>query len=222
MTKIIKKFASTLPKSDRGFTLAETLITLVIVGVVAALTIPNMLVKYQKEEIVTKLKKEYSTLQQAINRSIADNGLPKTWDNSNGAEYFITTYLAPYLSYNKIYPVRNAYSKTMCYNGKKISIHYWRHGNAISSPESTDTASIELSDGTCIGYNPHNNFIFIDINGSYKKPNIAGTDYFIFKINQANGKIEPGYRDEYYCQKNTNGHSCADLIIKNGWQITYF
>ena len=46
-------------KIQVGFTLAEVLITLGIIGVVAAMTIPNLIAKYQKEQTVVKLKKHY-------------------------------------------------------------------------------------------------------------------------------------------------------------------
>ena len=52
--------------SSNGFTLAEVLITLGIIGVVAALTMPALIGNYQKKEITTRLKKTYSIVQQAI------------------------------------------------------------------------------------------------------------------------------------------------------------
>jgi prepilin-type N-terminal cleavage/methylation domain-containing protein len=47
----------------QGFTLAEVLITLAVIGVVAALTIPTVVRNYQKTQTVTKLKKTYSAMQ---------------------------------------------------------------------------------------------------------------------------------------------------------------
>ena len=46
----------------RGFTLAEVLITLVIIGVIASMTIPTLMNKTNKQEYVSRLKKAYSTL----------------------------------------------------------------------------------------------------------------------------------------------------------------
>ena len=60
-----------------GFTLAEVLITLGIIGVVAALTIPSLMSKYHRMTVETKLKKFYSTMNQAIKLSEEDNdGFP--------------------------------------------------------------------------------------------------------------------------------------------------
>ncbi|MDE6138467.1 MAG: type II secretion system GspH family protein, partial [Candidatus Gastranaerophilales bacterium] len=60
-------------KSRIGFTLAEVLITLGIIGVIATITIPGLITKYRRSVVETKLKKFYSTINQAIRHSIADN-----------------------------------------------------------------------------------------------------------------------------------------------------
>ena len=61
----------------KGFTLAEVLITLVIIGVIASMTIPTLMNNTNKQEYVSRLKKTYSTLAQATNRIIADAGNPR-------------------------------------------------------------------------------------------------------------------------------------------------
>ena len=58
----------------RAFTLAEVLITLGIIGVVAAMTLPSLMNKIQKRDTAARLKKFYSAMNQAINRSTVDNG----------------------------------------------------------------------------------------------------------------------------------------------------
>ena len=63
-----------------GFTLAEVLITLGIIGVVAALTLPNIITNYQKKVTVERLKKTYSTLWQAVQMSVVDNDEVETWN----------------------------------------------------------------------------------------------------------------------------------------------
>ena len=68
--EIMKKF---------GFTLAETLITLGIIGVVAALTIPSLIAKHHEKTRIVKLKKIYSQLQNAFNLAVYENGPLETW-----------------------------------------------------------------------------------------------------------------------------------------------
>lgn len=57
-----------------GFTLAEVLITIGIIGVVSALTIPSLVQKYNDRVTINKLKKIYSIYCQAYQRAITDNG----------------------------------------------------------------------------------------------------------------------------------------------------
>ena len=49
-----------------GFTLAEVLITLGIIGVVAAITLPTVIQNYQKQVLVTQLKKMYATWNEGF------------------------------------------------------------------------------------------------------------------------------------------------------------
>ena len=75
-----KKAAFTLAKGDThvahfvdvrrvAFTLAEVLITLGIIGIVAAMTMPSLITNYQKQRAVTQLKKSYTNLAEAVKRS---------------------------------------------------------------------------------------------------------------------------------------------------------
>ena len=57
-----------------GFTLAEVLITLGIIGIVSAMTIPTLVKNYQQMLLVTRFKKEYSTLSQAYKLALLDFG----------------------------------------------------------------------------------------------------------------------------------------------------
>ena len=63
-------------KNKQGFTLAEVLITLGIIGVVAAMTLPTLIANYQKKVIATKLKQTYSILSNAIAKEQALTGIP--------------------------------------------------------------------------------------------------------------------------------------------------
>lgn len=69
----------------KGFTLAEVLITLAVIGVVAALTMPNLIAKHQEKELVASAKKVYSVFSQAFVSAINENGSPESWEV--GASY---------------------------------------------------------------------------------------------------------------------------------------
>ena len=66
----------------KAFTLAEVLITLMIIGIVAALTIPSVISNYQQQEFKTGLKKAVSVLNEAIQTNIAIDG-ETPYENGN-------------------------------------------------------------------------------------------------------------------------------------------
>ncbi len=76
---------NTLAHKGRGkikaaFTLAEVLITLGIIGIVAALTMPAMMASYREKVTMNKLKKFYTTMAQVQLRAINEHGEVDTWD----------------------------------------------------------------------------------------------------------------------------------------------
>lgn len=90
-------------KKIQAFTLAEVLITLGIIGVVAAMTIPTLVTNADKKVTATKLKAFYSKINQAVKMSTAYNGEPDGWEypkNSNNYsqnKQFVDTYFVPYM-----------------------------------------------------------------------------------------------------------------------------
>lgn len=59
---------------EEAFTLAEVLITLGVIGVVAAMTMPSLVANYQKKVWVNQLKKTVSVMNQAFQKMLADDG----------------------------------------------------------------------------------------------------------------------------------------------------
>ncbi len=79
-----------------GFTLAETLITLGIIGVVAAMTMPILIGNYQKQTTVNKIKKFYTNINQVMQMAIADNGEYSAWSYETSEEFY-NKYVKPYI-----------------------------------------------------------------------------------------------------------------------------
>ena len=73
----MKSFKIPPSKIKFAFTLAEVLITLGIIGVVAAMTIPTLMQKYYEKQTVAKLKETYSILSQALKSASQEEGLPE-------------------------------------------------------------------------------------------------------------------------------------------------
>jgi prepilin-type N-terminal cleavage/methylation domain-containing protein len=172
----------------KGFKLSEVLITLAIIGVVASLTNPAVVKNYQKTQTIAKLKKAWTTINQAYNQSQAQNGMYQTWDKGfdiGAAEYF-NRYWKPYFKLQKI-----CTSYSDC--GYK-SITPWKHTNGntnttnfvnLNSRVTFLTTDVILfvifaSGGTLVpGESVERSSIIVDLNGS-KEPNVLGRDLFYF------------------------------------------
>ena len=98
---VFSRFTSHFSRKRIAFTLAEVLITLGIIGVVAALTLPNLITQYQKNATVQGLKVAYSLLSQAVQKSISENGEIDNWDYTLNTNAFNETYILPYLKIAK-------------------------------------------------------------------------------------------------------------------------
>src|SRR5574344_429982 len=83
------------PRKKSAFTLAEVLITLGIIGVVAALTLPSLIENHNKKVWVTSLQKNYSVLEQGFQKMKADDGV----DNLEDTEVFQGVKRAQYACY---------------------------------------------------------------------------------------------------------------------------
>ena len=108
-------------RNKSAFTLAEVLITLGIIGVVAAMTIPNLMTAFAKHRVETQLLKFYSTMNQAMRMSVADNGTPEGWITTrksysyNEVVEFLETYISPYLKHSN-YKRCDEYGDTGAFN----------------------------------------------------------------------------------------------------------
>ena len=206
-----------------AFTLAEVLITLAIIGIVAAMTIPTLISKYEKAQTISKLKKVYSTLSQAFELSQIENGEFSHWDltpTSNPKEY-VMKYWAPYLKVLK-------YCDTYQECGYNVTRPWVSISGETAGEDLTATNvryALILQDGVVVSFrtlpdtlaNGHGTAkLNIDINGA-KAPNRSGRDYFSFEI--FNNKLRAYHGNLNDCNINEYGSTCLDKIITDGWQI---
>lgn len=205
-----------------AFTLAEVLITLGIIGIIAEATIPTLVNNTEKKQTVTKLQKSYSDLYQVIRLSEIDNGPSSSWNYTNSVTIadthnFINTYILPYFS-----------GLQFCSDGLDPDS---KCGSTVSSTG----ANYSLKDGvgfSIVAANDKTAAIIIDVNGG-KKPNKLGKDVFYFKLSPTNGLQPYGYtkgmtRDQII-NDGTFGcttaaitypkHLCTALIYYDGWTI---
>lgn len=178
-----------------GFTLAEVLITLAIIGVVAALTIPTLVTNYQKKSYVTKLQKNYSMLLNSFKLMFADEGV----DYFSQTNYFkglgldnggygvedldVKALNDRYLSkYIKI--IQSCSDSSLDNNCLMNSVEYKLLNGDDMGTISEFIGGIKMGylitpDGSTIWIIPYASMIVIDVNGQ-SGPNVLGRDLFIF------------------------------------------
>lgn len=222
--KVYSRFTSHFSLKKAAFTLAEVLITLGIIGVVAAMTMPSLIQNYQEKATVTKLKKCYSLVSQAYVSILNDEGGSDTLQAGDDLE--MMEKFGKYLKYQKTCGRNKGCFPNVTY--KSVT------GNGYSKWEddTTDRSRAILTDGTLIMFNKsamrvgEGNYlyaqIYVDING-FKGPNQLGRDFFYFYINPE--KIVPGgakaLEEKNEGQKFTknciqqNGYACAAWVIYN-------
>ena len=165
-----------------GFTLAEVLITLGIIGVVAAMTIPTLITNYQKRETVTRLKSAYAQLQQAIKLSESDNDELGGWDLTT-RDWF-DRYLAPYLKVTKIefkdLSDINSIPYKQISGGRETGLALLRPGFGGSNVY-TLLNGIDIISANDYGKGSRKDLI-VDINGVNSKPNQFGKDTFYLQL----------------------------------------
>lgn len=208
-----------------AFTLAEVLITLGIIGVVAAMTMPSLIQNYQEKATVTKLKKCYSLVSQAYVSILNDEGGSDTLQAGDDLE--MMEKFGKYLKYQKTCGRNKGCFPNVTY--KSVT------GNGYSKWENdtTDRSRAILTDGTLIMFNKsamrggnEGNYlyaqIYVDING-FKGPNQLGRDFFYFYINPekivpAGAKALEEKNEDQKFTKNCiqqNGYACAAWVIYN-------
>lgn len=223
-------------RSLNGFTLAEVLITLGIIGIVAALTMPTLISSYKKQQTVVHLKKVYSLFNQAMLQAVADNGPVASWQfagaGNENAVNFTNQYIIPYLKVVKNCGTNTTNECNFIKSGLNGAQDVFRYSLTVDG-----FTKIYLSDGTEIAILGRSNpsspvrHVYVDINGN-KAPNTVGKDVFELEYNISRGTFVPRYLlyasledfmtgDGYSaCTKTQIGHSCAALIRFEGWQIT--
>ena len=216
-----------------AFTLAEVLITLGIIGVVAAMTIPSIVEGYRKQETVSRIKKTYSVLNQALLSAENENEKYIYWDPPSilGRDAYWERYWVPYLKHIKICTTAQScgYSSTSPWvylDNSRVEVAF--------GDDDILRQAFYFPDGTfvLIGYDvpfvddPTNyeQYIWIDING-FKPPNKMGKDFFRFVITTKTGRIDLdgiGASVESInnnCKVGSNGTTCAAKIMIDDWEI---
>ncbi len=215
-------------KSKMAFTLAEVLITLGIIGIVAALTLPTIIRNYNVKITETRLKKFYSTMNQAVTRLKADYGDTENWtywisnvlddegqltEQSDLVADNFRNYFGKYIDFVSEKEVTNY--------GKKMTLFYFKDGSAIMTrwynnydyeyfPRDAEKCLTKLSNerrGVC-------SFAFQFRRGNNRQVN----DFVPYA--EAFDSSRPIDNDLIYedCRSGT-GQYCGLIIMLNNWTV---
>ena len=215
-----------------AFTLAEVLVTLGIIGVVSAMTVPTLMQNYQRQSYVTQLHKVYNEVEQALLRYQTDrNALNLTeaglssqaaW-NAMVPQYFKTVKVCD-SSLTPCFPETSSY--------KKIS------GVALNANVYSVQTSYVLASGASVRFYRAVSgnricYLQVDVNGQ-KGPNILGRDLFTLSIyndgtiddDGSSAPLSEADRNTLFerdCNGNTGAgdYGCFGKILNDNWQMTY-
>ena len=198
-----------------AFTLAEVLITLGIIGVVAAMTMPSLMQNYKRQQATARIKKFVSVINQALISAENDLGPREDWvkgeeDNSDSAYDFLNTYIKPYIKSADI---------------EKRTLF----GRNMATLRFVDGSQMSIKIGSCYD-------IYYDINGE-KGPNEKGRDIFVFILCKNGGcNFNSNQVRGYYCaptgqqfptheqlidncKDRNRGSYCTILLEQNGYEF---
>ena len=228
-----------------AFTLAEVLITLGIIGVVAAMTIPGLITNIQKTRTATELKKAYAEISVAVRMAESEYGDITGWtyDTRNSSAIasaaLFDTYILPFMKISR----KEVRGQDLIYykpnNQRETGLAILR-GNSVSYTLLSGVQMVVANNsiGTVNGVTDIIAFI-IDLNGYETKPNRFGRDAFVVMIYPNKG-VHMHYQDDgengakqrtrqqllngpssfqYQCNSRGRGMWCGAVIQKDGWKI---
>ena len=200
-----------------AFTMAEILITLGVIGIVAALTIPGLIANHRKKVVTTRMQKFYSVMNQSIKLAEVENGDAVNWlpqkveSNSRIFENWYLMYLDKHItSTSKFRDTTN----TTHYN---VAFSDGTGFNAYSPSSTDDVTSARAYVFYCLDFK------------NCEAESYDGKNTFLFtlcsdgKFVASSCKSSSQTRQEllWGC-KNSKAHlrhSCAALIQHDGWEI---
>ena len=206
----------------KAFTLAEVLITLGIIGVVAAITLPNLMTAYKARTLRSQFLKSYSIIQQAAKQMETDDITldPTYYTRTSTLTAFCYVFEQNFRGTTRCWNNKDA----PCFNSSKYS--YKTLNKKSTFPNwYLDDGQFALPDGTLFMFeNSSGNsgvvFVCVDINGVKSQPNVAGVDLFLFQVFEDGikpmGEEGTAYVGEEFCDINSssadwrNGMSCTN------------
>ena len=214
-----------------AFTLAEVLVTLMIIGVIASMTIPGLMRNADDRTVATNLKKIYAELNQATKLAMTEYSATRFCRTglTDDEQTFEDDFIKKYFNVMKVCPAGDA---TECFGNSELINTYGSSKKSYLLSNGIAIMFYGVTGRGCDG----NVDIYVDVNGP-KKPNKGGSDVFMLTINHNGGEVyatgfnpnnpnigfSPDFRRT--CEDTTDDYdmawACASVIQKDGWQIKY-
>ena len=202
-----------------AFTLAEVLITLGIIGIVAAMTLPSIMARHRSKVLEAQFHKRISEVSQAIMMLKKDEYFSGTLIGEQIASLLASQFKGSIVPDRSIYSAQKQYQKT------QIGYELPTYKNYTKT---ADFRKYKLDDGAIIvskeffifinndNYSLTNYQIIIDVNG-LQKPNIFGYDVFAFELDKTDTLKSMPYSNatKAYCNTTSSDES-------NGWSCSYY
>lgn len=228
-----------------AFTLAEVLITLGIIGVVVAMTMPSLIANYQKKVTANRLKKSYSLIgqslkqMQAANEGIEPRYMPfvyKKWEHPSylDLDMFVDEF-SNYIGHVKVTKTNKKQSDPfiMCMPEGTNKVYRNAFNKELTGGLVAPPAYVyELKDGSCLGIMKRGGwnwgddgylYFWVDIDGN-AGANKLGRDLFLFQYDP-DGVYKPVEGWQRTCRENNSnngwnvGVSCSKYIMDSNWEI---
>ena len=212
-------------KVKLAFTLAEVLITLGIIGIVAAMTIPTLMQKYYEKQTVTKLKETYSIISQALKLCGEENGYPEEWGitgRNKESTAIVAEKIMPFLK------ISLDCGMNMEKSDKCFPETYKRLNNSKEyETKSSFRNHVLLLNGTSLGIESAEVeagiylYFLVDTN-SASPPNTWGKDIFEFSYRQDIGLVPSGHPEITNNSYKTTCYDTGDVGFGCAYYVLNF
>lgn len=215
-----------------GFTLAEMLLAMSIVGIIAAITVPTLQTNHQRRAFTVGIEKAYAEFTQVMSifmvkefvKDIPHSYLAVSSATPSDAE--IENSAGKFL--NKYFRVSQDIGTTNTAFASQYSSIEGTYGPFPCKGYSVVTergSAICMEPAVYNGGNFTNAKVYVDLNGT-EEPNIGGRDLFIFEIDKdanVTYKFDPAQKNTYEeaCKKSLYGDKCLEAIMSSGWKMEY-
>lgn len=220
-----------------AFTLAEVLVTLGIIGVVSALTLPTLVKNHQRKVFVTQLHKVYNEMTQAFSLYMTEKNAPNLRETRINSVAGLNDFINSKLKVVK--DCGSAFGD--CFASKYYYLDGSESGDTTSGTcdrviaiASGATLCIDIQNGSG-GTNAEGNqegsttnlmgnvaVIEVDVNGK-QEPNIRGRDYFVMFVTNSGDIIDVPYNNDGFVTDDSQGsyNGAFGKIMDDGWEMNY-